>query len=141
MRRQYVQTNTRLEFSAANQSHHAVVGAGRNPNVPSLISPYTASSVISCTDCHNSNSGPRAGGTGPNGPHGSVYTPLLERQLLLTDDSAESATNYALCYKCHSQDQHPRQPELQEPQQARGGRAHRLHHLPRSARGRPASPT
>ncbi len=100
--RQYAQTNTRLEFSLSSQSHHAVVGAGKNPSVPSLISPYTTSSVIACTDCHNSNSGPGAGGTGPNGPHGSAYTPILERQQVLTDNSAESAANYALCYKCHS---------------------------------------
>ncbi len=101
VKRQVAQTNTRVEFSLSNQSHHAVLGAGKNPDVPSLISPYTVSSVISCTSCHNSNSGPGAGGTGPNGPHGSVYTPILERQLALTD-GAESAASYALCYKCHS---------------------------------------
>jgi hypothetical protein len=62
------------------------------------------SSMIYCTDCHNNNQGSGAGGTGPNGPHGSVYEPILERNLRLTDFSKESTANYALCYKCHSQD-------------------------------------
>jgi len=100
--RQFVETNTRLEFDPANASYHPVESAGKNPHVPSLISPYTTSSIIYCTDCHNNDQGPNAGGTGPNGPHGSIYSPILERQLLLTDGSPESAANYALCYKCHS---------------------------------------
>lgn len=57
---------------------------------------------MNCTDCHNNNAGPNAGGTGPNGPHGSTYPLLLERQYVITDNTSESAANYALCYKCHS---------------------------------------
>lgn len=100
--RQQVQTNTRLEFSASSASFHPVTAAGKNPQVPSLISPWTTTSLMYCTDCHNSNSGPGAGGVGPNGPHGSTYAPLLERRLELTDNQTESPTAYALCYKCHS---------------------------------------
>ena len=100
--RQFAETNTRLEFSPANASYHPIETQGRNSNVPSLIAPWTTSSLMYCTDCHNSNDGPGAGGTGPKGPHGSTFAPLLERQLLLTDDTAESAATYALCYKCHS---------------------------------------
>ena len=59
-------------------------------------------SVIGCGSCHNNNAGPGANGTGPKGPHGSTYTPLLERQYVTTDNTTESAANYALCYKCHS---------------------------------------
>jgi hypothetical protein len=55
-----------------------------------------------CTDCHNSDTGPNAGGTGANGPHGSIFRPLLERNLVLTDHQAESPAAYAMCYKCHS---------------------------------------
>ncbi len=99
--RQIAQTNTRLEFDLANPSQHAVFGPGQNPNVPSLIPPLTTSSVISCTDCHNNNAGPQAGGSGPNGPHGSTYSTLLERRYVTTDNTPESASNYALCYKCH----------------------------------------
>ena len=100
--RQIVQTNTRLEFDPANPSFHPVAGIGRNANVPSLLAPWTTSSQMKCSDCHNSNTGPGAGGTGAAGPHGSIYTPLLERQYVTTDRTTESAANYALCYKCHN---------------------------------------
>jgi predicted CXXCH cytochrome family protein len=102
--RQAVQTNTRLAFSPANQSYHPVGSLGRNPIVPSLLSPYTASTQIYCTDCHNNDQGPNSKGSGPNGPHGSIYTPLLERQLILADFQGENVLNYALCYKCHNRD-------------------------------------
>jgi predicted CXXCH cytochrome family protein len=100
--RQFVQTNTRLEFAPGNASFHPVVAPGRNANVPSLLSPLTTSSRLYCTDCHNSDSGPNAGGSGANGPHGSVFEPILERRLALTDNETETAGTYALCYKCHS---------------------------------------
>jgi predicted CXXCH cytochrome family protein len=100
--RQFVQTNTRLQFNSANPSYHPVEASGHNPNVPSLLPPYTSSSLIYCTDCHNNDQGPNAGGVGANGPHGSSYAPLLERQMILTDFQLENAANYALCYKCHS---------------------------------------
>ncbi|MCP5201841.1 MAG: hypothetical protein H6977_17740 [Gammaproteobacteria bacterium] len=100
--RQIVQTNTRLEFDPNNPSHHAVAGPGQNNNVPSLIPPLTTSSVIGCGDCHNNDSGPGAGGTGPAGPHGSSYPSLLERRYVTTDRTPESAAVYAMCYKCHN---------------------------------------
>ncbi len=102
--RQFAQTNTRLQFSPGNASFHPVQSQGRNPNVPSLILPWRTTSRMQCTDCHNSDQSPAAGGGGANGPHGSAFAPLLERQLVLTDFSPESAANYALCYKCHSRD-------------------------------------
>ena len=34
--------------------------------------------LIRCTDCHNNDAGPRAGGSGPDGPHGSAYDFLLD---------------------------------------------------------------
>ena len=100
--RQVVQTNTRLEFSLQSASYHPVVGPGKNGTVPSLIAPLLSASKIYCTDCHNNDQGPGANGSGPNGPHGSAYIPLLERQQILTDFSPESPGIYALCYKCHS---------------------------------------
>ncbi|MEW8053502.1 MAG: hypothetical protein AB2809_24380, partial [Candidatus Thiodiazotropha sp.] len=100
-RRQIGQTNVRLEFDPTNPSHHAVLGTGANPDVPSLIAPLTISSTISCQDCHNSDSGRNAGGGGPRGPHGSRFEPILERQYITLDGTPESASAYALCYKCH----------------------------------------
>ena len=96
------QTNVRLEFATGNASYHPVHAEGRNADVPSLLSPYTRSSKIYCGDCHNSDSGSRAGGAGPDGPHGSLHVPILERQLVLKDYRDESSGVYALCYKCHS---------------------------------------
>jgi predicted CXXCH cytochrome family protein len=98
------QANTRQQFSPSNRSFHPVVAAGKNRSVPSLISPFLPSSLIKCTDCHNNDQGPGAGGSGPNGPHGSAYAPLLERRLDTIDQNLESAASYALCYKCHSRD-------------------------------------
>ena len=100
--RQIVQINTRLEFAATNPSFHPVGAPGKNTNVPSLIAPWTTASTMKCSDCHNNNAGPGAGGTGSKGPHGSTYPTLLERQYLKADRTSESAANYALCYKCHN---------------------------------------
>ena len=102
--RQFPQTNTRLQFATGNESFHPVEAAGKNlTSVPSLISPrWNVNSVIYCTDCHNSDTGPGAGGSGANGPHGSAFSPLLERNLNTTDFQAENPEAYALCYKCHS---------------------------------------
>jgi predicted CXXCH cytochrome family protein len=102
--RQVAETNKRIQFRVTNQSFHPIESMGKNRNVPSLIAPWTTSSTMTCTDCHNSDQSPSAGGSGANGPHGSIYPPLLERQLILTDFSPENSANYALCYKCHSRD-------------------------------------
>lgn len=99
--RQVVETNKRQQFRPQNASFHPVEVAGKNPSVPSLIPPLTTSSRIYCTDCHNNDQGPGALGAGPNGPHGSIYPPILERELLLTDGTPESFSVYTLCYKCH----------------------------------------
>ncbi|MFQ5610184.1 MAG: hypothetical protein ACE5F8_07945, partial [Woeseiaceae bacterium] len=102
--RQHAQINTRLEFDLANPSYHPVEGIGNNQNVPSLIPPLSETSVIYCTDCHNSDSSTASGGPGPDGPHGSVYSPLLERNYTTLDNTQESSFEYALCYKCHDRD-------------------------------------
>ena len=80
--RQFPQTNTRLQFATGNQSFHPVEAVGKNSaSVPSLISPtWTVNSVIYCTDCHNSDTGPNAGGGGANGPHGSAFQPVVGAQ-------------------------------------------------------------
>lgn len=101
--RQVPQTNTRLEFDPSNTSYHPVAAVGKNPNVPSLIAPLDETSRMYCTDCHNSDQSPAAGGAGPNGPHGSTWPPILERELALTD-VPESPSAHALCYKCHDRD-------------------------------------
>ena len=69
--------------------------------MPSLVPPYRAGSLVYCTDCHASDDGAGAGGTGPRGPHGSMFAPLLERNYSTASPGIESPYAYALCYKCH----------------------------------------
>ncbi len=75
---------------------------------------------ILCTDCHNSDDNREFGGRGPNGPHGSAYSHILERRYEFSQTSvpgrpitnlfqspnisAAGGANggpYALCAKCH----------------------------------------
>jgi predicted CXXCH cytochrome family protein len=75
----------------------------------------TMGTRILCTDCHNSDDNREFGGTGPNGPHGSKWTHILERRyefsqaplpgqlitnLFPTPDLSVNGP-YALCGKCH----------------------------------------
>jgi predicted CXXCH cytochrome family protein len=103
--RQAPQFNKRLQFDPANPSYHPVEAPGRNLSVPSLVAPWTTSSVVYCTDCHDNDTGPKAPtpGGGPAGPHGSNYKHLLAgRYDMDNSQQAESPATYALCYKCHS---------------------------------------
>ena len=93
--------NMRLKFSPGNPSFHPVVSASPSDETPSLVPGLARGSLIRCTDCHNNDSGPRAGGGGPDGPHGSNYEFLLERNYSILDDASESEFEYAMCYKCH----------------------------------------
>ena len=95
------QPNTRLEFDLSAISFHPVEGPGRNTNVPSLRAGWSAASMMYCSDCHNSDTGRRAGGTGPNGVHGSNQQPLLIARYRTDDFTTESVSSYALCYRCH----------------------------------------
>jgi len=94
--RQIPQLNVRLEFDQANPSFHPVMGTGANPSVPSLLPPYTASSKILCTACHNNDSQ-----SGPKGPHGSINAFLLTRNYTTADNTTETPYAYELCYGCH----------------------------------------
>jgi predicted CXXCH cytochrome family protein len=102
--RRIMQVNTRLEFDLGGVSYHPVQGPGRNPDVVSLKPPLTGSSQIRCTDCHGSDTSRMAGGSGPNGVHGSGEAPLLLARYSTADFTAESTSAYALCYRCHYRD-------------------------------------
>jgi len=95
--RQISELNTRLAFDAASPSFHPVETRGKNTNVPSLLPPYTVASIIRCTDCHGNSDQ-----LGPPGPHGSDYQYLLTNRYVTDDNTSESPSTYALCYKCHS---------------------------------------
>ncbi|HEY3360092.1 MAG TPA: cytochrome c3 family protein [Polyangia bacterium] len=80
-----------------NASAHAVLAPGRPGRVPSLVLPWTPSSILACTDCHGGD-----GDAGRRGVHGSSYQHLLRERYATQDGAPESAAAYALCYRCHS---------------------------------------
>lgn len=102
VRRATADVNLRRVFEPTAPSYHPVAAPGRNADVPGLVAPLGAASMIRCTDCHASDDG--AEGGGPRGPHGSSFAFLLERQYLTRDGTAESPAAYALCYKCHDRE-------------------------------------
>jgi predicted CXXCH cytochrome family protein len=119
------------QFSLTATSSHPVTHDSSSPlPQPSLCpnmldldgrTPGRSTGVrILCTDCHNSDDDREFGGSGPNGPHGSIFPHILERRYefsqagapgkLITNLfpnpslSAEGGANggpYALCAKCH----------------------------------------
>ncbi len=95
--------NIRLKIDPVNPSYHPIAAPGKNPTILGLMPGYTASSIITCTSCHNNDDWTQ-GGTSPRGPHGSRYEPILEQQYLTNDPTSESMTSYAMCYKCHNRD-------------------------------------
>jgi predicted CXXCH cytochrome family protein len=83
------------QFKISNPSYHPVIAQGKNIDVPSLIFPLTASSIIKCTDCHNNDDT-----FGPKGPHGSSYRYILKKNFT-ERDGPEGPFQYELCYSCH----------------------------------------
>jgi predicted CXXCH cytochrome family protein len=129
--------NVLLEFSNTAVSEHPVMRDATGISQPSLLNyMWDLSGTIQarpmgtrvyCTDCHNSNTNREFGGIGPNGPHGSSFSHILERryetsqvasgtfpsggpgtliinpqQNPLTEPS--SGGPYSLCAKCHNLD-------------------------------------
>jgi predicted CXXCH cytochrome family protein len=99
--RQDSEPNLRFKIDPANPSYHPIAAQGASSDVPSLLSPWSPTSFVYCTDCHASDNGPGAGGSGPAGPHGSRWPYLLERNYSTQSGTLESDAAYALCYKCH----------------------------------------
>jgi len=95
------QSSVRQQFATNAVAFHPVAVKGVNLDVPSLRPEYTTDSVIACTDCHGSDASKKAGGVGPNGPHGSAYQGILLARYETADRTAYSTTAYALCFRCH----------------------------------------
>lgn len=101
IQRQSPLDNMRLKFNPGNPSFHPIVVSSPSEETPSLVTGLAHGALIRCTDCHNNDTGRRSGGAGPDGPHGSNYDFLLERNYETMDDTPESEYDYAMCYKCH----------------------------------------
>jgi len=114
------------QFSINSMSSHPVAHDRNSPlPQPSLLtnmlnlngaqSTRLMGTRMFCTDCHNSDDNREFGGTGPNGPHGSTYPHILERNYQFTQAATPGGTvsntfptpdlspqgPYALCAKCH----------------------------------------
>jgi hypothetical protein len=113
------------EFSATATSSHPVTHDSLSPlQQPSLLTNMlnqngTAGRLmgvrIFCSDCHNSDDNREFGGLGPNGPHGSIYSHILEHNYQFSQAATPGGlvTNtfpnpdpslngpYGMCAKCH----------------------------------------
>ena len=89
------------KIDPSNQSFHPIAATGRNTTIKGLIAPLTASSMMSCTSCHNNNDWTSAASATPRGPHASIFAPILQRNYQTADQTPESPSNYDLCYMCH----------------------------------------
>ena len=88
--------NISLDFITSNASFHPVETYGKNRAVPSLTRGFSTSSIIQCSDCHGNDDS-----SGPKGPHGSVFAPILQDRYE-RNPGPESPSRYALCYQCHN---------------------------------------
>ena len=102
--------NLRLAFQTGgmNSSFHPVAGIGNNPVIPSFPSldapGMLATSIITCTDCHDSDQSRSIGKGGPRGPHGSIWKPLVRQEYETRDiGTPYQSQYYALCYWCHNE--------------------------------------
>jgi predicted CXXCH cytochrome family protein len=119
------------QFSLTSTSSHPVTHDSASPlpqpslrpNMMDLDGRTPGRSVdvrILCTDCHNSDDNREFGGSGPNGPHGSIFVHILERRYefsqaaapgklisnlfpnpSLSSEGGPNGGPYALCAKCH----------------------------------------
>jgi predicted CXXCH cytochrome family protein len=114
------------QFAATATSSHPVMHDRTSPFaqpslLPNMLSldGITSSRAmgirILCTDCHNSDDNREFGGPGPNGPHGSRWTHILERRYEFSQaplpgqpisnlfPNPDFSVNgpYGMCGKCH----------------------------------------
>jgi len=87
-----------------------------NQNGSTSLRSLGPGTFLFCTDCHNSDDSREFGGTGPNGPHGSVNSHILERNYqfsqaaepggvitnLFPTPDLSVAGPYSMCSKCHN---------------------------------------
>lgn len=127
--------NVIQQFSVTARSSHPVMHDSNSPfQQPSLLKfmwnldGHTQGRAINtrilCTDCHNSDDNREFGGRGPNGPHGSRFSHILERRYEFSQVAPGSPPTagpgttiqnllpaivdpaaggpYSLCAKCHN---------------------------------------
>jgi len=115
------------QFAPSSTSSHPVTHDRSSPLpqpslLPNMLNQNGTQSTrlmgtrIFCTDCHASDDNREFGGAGPNGPHGSIYAHILERNYQISQAAVPGGTvtntfpnpdvspqgPYAMCAKCHS---------------------------------------
>jgi len=114
------------QFAATATSSHPVM-PGRTSSLPQpsillkmlnvdgSVGQRSMGTQILCTDCHNSDDNREFGGSGPNGPHGSRWTHILEHRYefsqtvipgqlisnLFPNPDLTVNGPYGMCAKCH----------------------------------------
>ncbi|MBL8747079.1 MAG: hypothetical protein JNK58_12085 [Phycisphaerae bacterium] len=88
-------SNVRQQFNPSAISRHPVGTPARTTQSPSLLPGWTSGSTLRCSDCHGSDNSSIAG------VHGSNVQSILSERYETADYTSESASAYALCYKCH----------------------------------------
>ncbi|MDP2360804.1 MAG: cytochrome c3 family protein [bacterium] len=109
------QRDVARDFDLGNRSHHAVMGPGLNPEVPSLKPGWSPLDQLTCSDCHG-NDDPH----GPQGPHGSNIEHLLKAPFNPSPYLSGAAEENGLCFSCHRENWFT---------SGQGWRWHRLHIL------------
>jgi predicted CXXCH cytochrome family protein len=114
------------QFAVMSTSSHPVMHSRSSPlpqpslllnmlNIDGASKGRTMGTQILCTDCHNSDDNREFGGNGANGPHGSVWSHILERRYefnkaivpgqrisnLFQNPDLSVNGPYAMCGKCH----------------------------------------
>jgi hypothetical protein len=123
--------NVLTQFGSTAKSSHPVMHDSNSPYPQPSLLKYLLNldghtqgramgARILCTDCHNSDDNREFGGSGPNGPHGSAFSHILERRyesshvapaagagstiqnLLPAIVDPAAGGPYPMCAKCHS---------------------------------------
>ena len=90
------QADLALELNPANLSYHPVEEQGKNLNIPpgAFVTPWTATSMVRCGNCHGSDTGLA------EGPHGSSYRYIL-RKPYTASAMKRTMLPTESCFDCH----------------------------------------
>ena len=100
----FTETDQAREFNPANPSFHPVLASNSATigNTGNVLVPWTRTSLMTCTDCHESDLT-----TDPNGPHGSAAKFILKGPNTTWNATLQPATGGTMpagtfCANCHA---------------------------------------
>lgn len=105
--RMILEPDQSYRFDLRNPSFHPVLTVRKGTGASLLLELQPGLKQIYCTDCHNNDQSAKAGGSGPNGPHGSAYEHILiaqyEMPIVGATRDPYNKNQYALCFRCHEE--------------------------------------